>query len=173
MTTHRQVPGTAIGDLVATASRVLVSDSSGVGGVSAVTAAQLLSMPVWTKYTVTHTAMQAAALTNNITLLTLPAKTMIHRVVIKQSTAFAGTLISAYTLSVGIAGTLAKYIAAYDVFAAVAATTFGASAATIQALLENFSTTAAIKVEATAVGANLDQSTAGSADIWVQTSLLP
>lgn len=156
-----------------TAISAVVTDSNGLPTASAITAAQLLSLPYWTKYTVTHTQLQTAGTTNNITLFTVPAKTLIHKVVIKQSTAFAGTLIVSYTLSVGITGTLAKYIAAYDVFAAVASSTFGVSAATILETIEDFSSGVAIKVAAISAGGNLNASTAGSADIWVQTSLLP
>lgn len=156
-----------------TASRCVVSDSNGLPTHSTVTSAQLLSVPVWTKYTVLYSDLTTAGTTNNITLLTLPLKTMIHHVAIKHSVAFTGGIISAYTLSVGITGTLAKYLAAFDVFQAVAATTFSASAATIKADLESFGGGIAIKVAAVSTTANLDAATAGSADIWVQTSLLP
>lgn len=140
------------------------------GGTSA-TSLPGATLPVWTKYTVTYTQLSAAALTNDIALLTLPAKTLIHHVVIKQTTAFAGT--TTYTLSVGVSGTLAKYIAAYDVKPAVAATTFGASATNIQATLESFGGTTSVRVAATATVENLDQASAGVADIYVQTSTLP
>lgn len=152
---------------------LLVKSSSGKLVESTMTDAKLLSMPYWTKYTVTYTDMSFAGLTNDITLFTLPLKTLIHKVIIKQSTAFAGSTIASYTLSVGIVGTLAKYIAAYDVFAAVAATTFGVAATTINAQPENFTAGVAIRVAAIAVGANLSAATAGAADIWVETSLLP
>ena len=135
------------------------------------TSAQLATMPVWTKYSVLHTALQTAGVTNNIELFSLPAKTVIHRVIIKQTTAFAGT--ATYSLSVGITGTLLKYIAAADVTAAVAATTFAVSAATIVATPENFSSATSIKLSAVSTIQNLSSSSAGAADIYVQTSTLP
>lgn len=127
----------------------------------------------WTKYSVTHVAMRAAALTSNITLFTLAPKHVVHKIILKPSVAFAGTGITAYTISLGIAGTLDKYIAAFDVLQAVAATTFGLSAASVNATPESFSAGVAVKIAATAVDANLDQSTAGTLDIYVLTSHLP
>ena len=73
--------------------------STGTGG----------QVPVWTKYTVTHTQLQAAALTNDITLLTLPILGSIQSIFMKHTVAFAGTSITAYEISVGITGTLDKY----------------------------------------------------------------
>lgn len=140
------------------------------GGTSA-TSLSSATLPTWTKYTVTYTQLAAAALTNDIALFSLPAKTLIHKVVIKQTTAFAGT--TTYTLSVGIVGTLEKYLAAYDVKAAVAATTFGASAVTVNATLESFGGATSIRVAAVATNENLNQASAGVADIYVQTSTLP
>ena len=124
----------------------------------------------WTKYTVTHTALQAAALTNNIELFSLAAKGVIEAVVIKQSVAFAGTGITAYTVSVGIAGALTEFASAFDVFQAVG-DTVNQSSDNLD--LENFTSATSIKIAATSVGANLDQSTAGSVDVWVKTSTLP
>lgn len=156
-----------------TASRVVVSDSNGFPSAAGITSTQVESLPFWTKYTTGHAALQTAGLTNNITLFTLPAKTLIHKIILKQTTAFAGTLIATYTISIGIAGSLTKYIAIYDVMAAVASSTFGAAAATINATLEDFSSGVAIKISAVSTVANLDQSTAGSVDTYVLTSLLP
>lgn len=186
--------GTIVEATAITASRALVSDANGipvhaattsteVGYVSGVTSAlqtqinakaattALASMPVWTKYSVVHTALQAAAVTNDIELFSLPTKTLIHRVIIKNTIAFAGT--TTYTLSVGIVGNLVKYIAVFDVMQAVANTTFGIAAATINATLENFGAATSIRLSAISTIQNLDQSSAGAVDIYVQTSLLP
>jgi hypothetical protein len=139
------------------------------GGTGLATAA----FPTWTKYTVAHTALQTAATTNNISLFILPAKTMIHKVVVKHSTAFAGGAIATYTVSVGIIGTLAKYIAAFDVFQAVSSTAFSIAAATVNAGVEDFSSGVAIQIAAISTVANLNATTQGSVDVWVLTSLLP
>ena len=126
--------------------------------------------PAWTKYTVSHAALQTAATTNNITLYTAAANTMIHQVLIKQSTAFAGTSITAYTVSIGITGDLTKFATDYDVFQVVSDT---ARSITQVNDIPSFSGTTLIKIQATSTGANLSASTAGSVDVWVLASLLP
>ncbi len=149
----------------------IMASSGGAIVESTATTAHLLSSPYWTKYTLTHTDFQTAALTNSIELFSLAAKTLIHKVIIKHTTAFAST--TTYSLSVGITGTLAKYIAAFDVKQAVSSSTFGASLATVNATLEDFSSATSIKITAVSTIDNLSTSTAGVADIYVQTSLLP
>lgn len=124
----------------------------------------------WTKFTVAHTALQAAALTNDIELTSLVALGTIHKVIIKHTTAFAGTGITAYSVSVGITGTLDKYAIDFDVFQAVSDTTFDTNESFG---MENFGAATSIRIAATAVGANLDQSSAGSVDIYVLSSTLP
>lgn len=172
-----------------TASRALVSSVDGIpvhatttstemGYLNGVTSAIQTQFAtkltgVWTKYTTSHTAFQTAGLTNDITLFTLPAKTLIHKIILKQTTAFSGTLIATYTISIGITGNLVKYIAVYDVMAAVASNTFGVSSTSINPTLEDFSSGVAIKISAVSSVANLDASTAGSIDTYVLTSLLP
>jgi len=124
-----------------------------------------LLVPRWKKFTVTHEDLQAAALTNDIELFILPAGGIIQGVMMKHSEAFAGTGITDYDISVGIVGTLAKYAAAFDVDQAIGDTVFSL---TTTAGAETFAAAGtSIRVAATSVGANLDQSTAGSLDIWV------
>lgn len=124
----------------------------------------------WNKYTTSHTALQTAGTTNNITLFSLPAKTIIHQIVTKTTVAFAGTSISAYTISVGITGTLAKYSPAFDVLQAVSSSVFQTSSS---GNMEDFSGATNIKIAAISTGANLSVSSAGSVDVYVLTSTLP
>lgn len=95
---------------------------------------------------------------------------MIHAVIIKQSTAFAGGLIATYTVSVGITGNLVKYGSAANVFATPGATTF---ASNVLPGIENFSSATSIRIAAVSTVGNLNAATAGSVDIWALTSLLP
>jgi len=129
-----------------------------------------IGVGVWIKYTVTHTALQAAALTNNIELFSLPTKGVIKNVIIKHTTAFAGTSITAYTVSVGIAASLAKYASAFDVFQATGAAVGQTSSV---ADFESFTGATSIKIAATSVGANLSASTAGSVEVYVLWNVLP
>lgn len=128
------------------------------------------SSPSWTKYTLSHTDFQALSTSNNIDLFTAPTSTMIHQIIIKQSIAFAGIAITAYTLSIGITGDFNKYTANYNVFQSVSN-----SARSITQIndVSSFSGSTVIKIQAISTGANLIGSTAGSVDVWVLTSLLP
>ena len=126
--------------------------------------------PAWTKFTVTHTALQAAALTNDIELFSLAALGTIHGIVIKHTTAFSGGAITEYRVSIGIAADLEKYTLPFDVFQAIGDTVKDVSSVLD---LESFSGVTSIRIAAEAVGANLDQSLAGSVDIYVLSSTLP
>lgn len=130
---------------------------------------QFQNVSSYEKYTVSHTALQAAALTNDIELFSAPAFQIIERIVLKHNTAFAGTGITAYTLSVGISGDLEKYTSAFDVFQAVAD---GVKNVALLGDVESFAGATSIRLAATSVGANLDQSTAGSVDVYVKKGLL-
>lgn len=144
-------------------STVLQNDGSGV-------LSWVGTAPVWTKYTVSHTAFQTAALTNNVQLFSLPAKGVIHNVIISHSTQFTGTGISTYTVSVGIASSLSKYASAFTV-SQVPGDSVGQSSVSTD--FENKASATSIRIAATSTGANLSQSTAGSVDVWVYASVLP
>jgi len=125
----------------------------------------------WTKYTISHTALQAAALTNNAAVLTLPIKGIVEGILIKTTTAFAGAGITSYNLTVGITGNESKYLPTFDADAAVAGGNYAVSSIAVGG--EDLGATEEIKVFATAIGANLDQSNAGSVDIYVKVATLP
>jgi len=74
--------------------------------------------PFFRKITKTFTNLALGALTNDIELFQLPAGGLIQALKLKHSAAFTGGTISAYTLSIGITGTLAKYMDAQNVFQA-------------------------------------------------------
>jgi len=158
------VPAPSAGD--AAAGKFLKAD----GTFAVPTASPATNSPSWTKYTISHTALQTASVTNTIDLATLPLKTVLHQIMIKQSTAFAGSSITAYTLSVGITGSLQKYSASYDVFQSISDT---ARSITQIEDVPSFSSSTTLKLTATSTGANLNSSTTGSVDIWLLTSLLP
>lgn len=124
----------------------------------------------WKKYTFTHTQFQTAALTNTLECFSLAAYETLDTVLIKHNTAFAGTGITAYTIQVGITGTLDKYGGPFDVFQAIGDTVKEINTVTD---IESFSGSTSIKITAISSGANLDQSTAGSVDVWVKKSLVP
>jgi hypothetical protein len=127
---------------------------------------------VWQKVTITHTALQAAALTNDIsTGFVLPVRGVVDAVVIKSSTAFAGTGITAYNITLGVTGDVGKYATSYDLLSTVAGDNYAAYNMVIPA--QDITATETVRIYATAVGGNLNASTAGSVDIWFRYSVLP
>lgn len=124
----------------------------------------------WVKVTKTYADFSAAGLTNDISIYTLPINGYIHDVKIVPTTAFSGGLISAYTVSVGIAGSLAKYAIAANTF--TGNTTLGLAHAPLPGL-ENTSGTTDIRAQAIAVTGLLNTATAGSVDFYLLVSILP
>lgn len=139
-----------------------------VGAAGATGAAGANGAGTWTKYTVGYAALAAAGLTNDIELFSLSSKGVIHAMVLKHSAPFAGGLISAYTISVGIVGNLIKYMAAANVLQAT-----GPIAVSDTLGCESASGATSIRIAATSVTALLNAATAGSVDVWVLTSTLP
>lgn len=127
-------------------------------------------LPFWTKYTVSHTTLRAAAFSSAVVLASLPARGVLHAVQSKHSAAFAGTGITGYTVSVGIVGNSAKYASAFNVFQPVSDTTYQLSSGLFS---ENFGSATSVLLTAESLGATLDQSTAGSVDVWLLTSIPP
>lgn len=154
------VPAPASGD--AAAGKFLKADGTWAVPPSA-------SGPGWTKYTLSHADFQTAATSNNIALFTLTTKGVLHQIVVKHATAFAGTGITAYTVSVGIIGELQKYVAPFNVFQSVSNT---ARSITQIEDVPSFTGSTNITINAISTGANLDQSTAGSVEVWTLVSYL-
>jgi hypothetical protein len=82
--------------------------ASGGGGGSA-------TSPAWQEFIISYTDFTAAATTENIVLVSLPADSVIHGVQIKHTTAFAGGGATLYTLSVGIPGDLDRLASNFPV----------------------------------------------------------
>lgn len=134
----------------------------------------LSATPTWTKYTVTYANFAAASTTSSSTLVSVAAGTVIHGVKIKHSTAFAGSGITAYTVSVGTGPGVdsnSMYASAYDVFQVVTS-----SAMQISQVYSVEGGTApwTIGAFATSAGANLNAAAGvGSVDIWILSSITP
>lgn len=111
-----------------------------------------------------------AGLTFDIEVFNLLGKNAMHILRIKHSEAFAGTGITALTLSLGLAGELDKYLLPFDVLQAPGDTV--QDSVSLFAL-ESDSGVTSIKIAAIAEGANLDQLSAGSVDVWILKSVLP
>ena len=123
--------------------------------------------PQWIKVTKSYTDFATAGLTNDIEIYSLPAGAMIHRVIIKHTTAFAGGTISAYTLSVGVASNLVKYATAFNVFQAVDGTTLQLSN---NLDIENWDAATSIRGAAISVTGLLDAATTGTVEFHLLVS---
>jgi hypothetical protein len=116
----------------------------------------------------TYADFSTAALTNSVVLFIAPPRTIVRNVKTKHSIAFSGTAITAYTVSVGVAGALEQFSSQFDVFQAVAGNTFQLSTG-----IGSFSHTAGTNILATAtsVGANLNAA-AGTGSVEFTIELL-
>lgn len=132
----------------------------------------LTATATWQKFTKTSADLAFPNVTNNITLFTLNPKQIISQIVMKHSVSFTGGTISNYTVSVGITGSLTKYLAAFGVFGAVTDASNVMSIPTTVTAMESYSGSTAIKIAATSTGGNLDTATQGSVDVWVLLSTL-
>lgn len=145
--------------------QVLVAQSSASEGIAWENA-----NPRWRKVTLAYSDFSAASLSFAVTGLTLQAKEGIDAVVLNHTTAFSGGSITAYTVEVGLSAASTKYANAFDTFQAIGGTVRDVNNVTD---VPNFSGTTDVIVTARAIGANLDQVTAGSVDIYLRTFLLP
>jgi hypothetical protein len=126
-------------------------------------------LPKWNKFTINYLDIAAAATTNTLVALTLPAAGVIHNIVLKHNAAFTGGSVSALTVDLGISGDTGRYINDYDIFIASSDTLFEALS-----LVEvfNFGATQDIDLVFNSTGDNLDQLTAGSLDVFFLLSSL-
>lgn len=136
----------------------IVADSTQLTGLAYVPVTRVV------KVTLSHTAFQAAALSNDIEAFNTVAKSLVLGSIMKTSVAFAGTGITGYTVSLGTSADFQKYGSNFDVTTAV---TDANAQATNAMDVDSFSGATSIRAKAIATGANLNQSTAGSIDIWL------
>lgn len=127
---------------------------------------QPIQSPTWQKFTVPYTQLQTAALTNAVTLLSLPSKGIVHYAWMNITQAFSGT--TTLTLSLGPSGSLTKYIAASTALAT--GSTSGVNLTSV--LPESVSGSTNVQVNATATIQNLSSLTQGSVDIYLLISTL-
>jgi hypothetical protein len=130
----------------------------------------------YTKWTVGYQDLGAAATTQTINLpwnagavnpqnFTIPRGGKLLGVMIKHTQAFAGPAISAMTVSVGIAGSVTLFTAAFDIFQAAADGTLSETA-----LFKSGSIAPVpVTLTFTSTGANISVLTAGSVDVYLLT----
>lgn len=126
----------------------------------------------WDKVVVTHTQLAAASTTNTVVVGSLPAKTVVHKVIVKHSEQFSGGSISGYLIDVGVTGTGNKFIDDFDVDTAPSDSN-SATQDQVDNGPENFSSPTDLTITAVATGDNLDQATQGELEVWLLVSKLP
>ena len=132
------------------------------------------AVPRWEKVTIGYATVAAlgAALTGQVTILTVQDGGIVHACKVMSKVQWAGTAIATLVGDVGISGSATKYLTGYNMLTAPAnnqfatSSTFGAEAHT----LAGGGSGTALKLQVTATGANLSALSAGSIDVWVMWS---
>lgn len=145
--------------------QILVADSAEAAGIKWDN-----PNPRWRKFTYTFSDFATTATSFSTTALALQANEGIDAVIVYHSASFTGGALTAYTVEVGITGNTDKYSKPQDVFQASSGTT-----RRVSNILDapNLAATTDLIVTAKSVGADLDQATQGSVDVYVRTFLLP
>jgi hypothetical protein len=127
--------------------------------------------PVWQKVTIPYTSLSTAAQSITVTLLALAARQIITGLVIKHTTAFAGTAITALTVTVGDSNQAVDYYSdtPFSLTSAVSNTNFLVSNILSLGSFGGGNVTATF----TSTGGNLNALTAGSVDFLLSVAALP
>jgi hypothetical protein len=149
----------------AAADLFIIEDSADTNKKKSVTLSALPILLKAAKIAITHTQFQTAALTNTITLFTLPAGAIVIGTRLKVSTIFTGGTIANYFLSIGLVGTEQDLMTEYDSKNITPATDEYAEGQCFQSF--NYSATVDLKITARSVTANLSASTQGAADVEI------
>jgi len=124
----------------------------------------------WIRVSKSFSDFAAAALSNDIEIYQLPAGAAVQKVICKHTTPFGGGGIATYTMSVGIATNLVKFLNSFDVFQAVSDTVIGGNNSNVSTAVENWGATTSIRAEAVSTAANLDQANAGAIEFYILVS---
>jgi len=180
-------PVTSSGTLtavLATQSANLVFAGPAAGGAAAPTfrALEAADLPAqaggWVTITLSYANFSTGSTTHIYTPSTLPAKTVVHAVVVRTTTAFSGGAIGAYNLDVGLAsGSGTEWCSGYDVMAAPSGTNFnfhpGSGATGVLPALLNPVSGVNLAITANCTGANLNAATQGTVEVSLFLSRLP
>lgn len=158
-------------------SKLYGTDAAGTRGWYDQPAAVTSAYPAWVKVTKSHADFTAASFSQSITLYTLAARQVLHAVIVKHSAAFSipGGGFTTYELSVGVAGDPGRYVNAFDATGAPADTNYTDSRgnANLPEVPVTFAGTTIELYAETDGHLDLDDSTAGSVDVWLLVSTLP
>jgi len=128
------------------------------------TLASIPAVPTWYRVTATHTNLGAAAMSNTITGLVVPADTVVHGAKAVVTTLFSGGGIVAYSLSAGKTGNNTAYLSTVSGTALVNTVYVGPNPYTLDGL--SHTATNNLTISANCTGANLNAATAGVVEVW-------
>lgn len=137
--------------------------------VSDVTTLQEINSPKWITVSKTYEDFADAATTNTVDIYTLAAKSVLHMIIAIKGEEFTGGNISAYTLDLGIAGTVDKYLNGYDLFTAPSGTNHGTYATPI---MESSSGATDIIATLESIDDDLDNADTGEVTFYLLISQL-
>lgn len=145
-------------------SQKIINVLSPTNASDAVNLQSLSTSTRWVKITKSYTDFSTASLTNTINIATVPLKTVVSAVVLNPSTSFTGGIISAYSISVGVASNI-------DLMPASSTFTTPTRPFTSNLIVAGKVGTAdTITATAIAVTGLLNTATAGTVDIWLLES---
>lgn len=123
------------------------------------------------KITKLYTHFSDTDMANDIEIFSLPIGAVLVDVFARVTTAFSGGTIATYTISVGIAGTLNKYMLANSVASTGDLTASGTKGTALttpgQTNVESFTGATSIRAEAITTVDNLNSATQGSIDFYL------
>jgi hypothetical protein len=129
------------------------------------------AFPQWFSYTKTYADFSTAGTTRTLTLVTLPAKAVVHEVVIHATTAFAGPGFASYVADVIHGGN--TQIVSFNLLSTSSSTKLHTKDVAAYCTVLDFVTGQTLQLKATSGGANLSVATAGSVTVWFLLSVLP
>lgn len=126
--------------------------------------------PIWQKYTVPYTSFSAlgATATGSVVLFSISAAEILDAFLVKHSTLFTGTSITAAKIKIGKSGSTDEYTDEFDVNQTVAA----AARQATNSFCSEFSATSVL-VTLSTTGGLLSQLSQGSVDIYVRRAEIP
>lgn len=123
----------------------------------------------WQKFTIPFTSLQTAGLTNTVPVITLQSHQIVQAAFQNVTTAFSGGTIATIVGTIGISGSVAKYL----VSTTLAATALGSGVSMATNLPESMTTTTVVNLYATSTVGNLSALTQGSVDIYLLIATVP
>lgn len=125
----------------------------------------------WKKYTLSNVDLSVADTFKQVTLFSLPAKSVLRAVVIHHTTPFTGGAISDYTVKLGVSTDLVKYASAWSVFPSSSGTYFFQLFHADE--IESMTAATNILLTAESAGDFLNAATQGSVNVYVEWFELP